>query len=254
MQFLVELKARNELLFYFGLFNLILSVLFLVLSQVSTIEVAGTNAWHKPFKFTLSIGTYSWTIAWFMSYLPPTSFVTTVSWLIIVMLGFEILYIGIQAGRGQMSHYNLSTPFYSGLYMAMALAATVVAFITLILAVRFFTTPLPNLPDYYVWSIRLGLLLFFIFSMEGFVMGSRLSHTIGANAGGRTLPILNWSREYGDPRVAHFIGMHALQVLPLTAYYLLKDTKLVIGLSSVYSLLALFVLVQALNGKPFIKA
>ncbi len=254
MQFLIELKSRNELLFYFGAFNLILAMLFLVLSQITTIEVSGTNAWYKPIKFAISIGTYSWTIAWLMHYLPQDSFVNTVSWLVIVMLGFEIIYIGIQAGRGQLSHFNLSTPIYAALYSAMALAATVVAFITLILAVRFFTTPLPQLPEYYLWAIRLGLLLFFVFSMEGFVMGSRLSHTIGANSGGKTIPFLNWSKEYGDPRVAHFIGMHALQVLPFTAYYLLKDTKLVIGLSTIYSFIALYVLVQALDGKPFVKA
>ena len=254
MQFLLELKTRNELLFYFGAANLAMTVLFLVLSQITSIEVAGTNVWFKPIKFAVSIGTYSWTIAWFIHYLPQGSFVSTVSWLIVIMLGFEIAYIGIQAGRGQMSHFNLSNPVYTALYAAMAMAATVVSFITLILAVRFFTTPLPHLPDYYLWAIRLGLLLFFVFSMEGFVMGSRLTHTIGANSGGQTIPFLNWSRQYGDPRVAHFIGMHALQVLPITAYYILKDTKLVIGLSTVYSLIALYVLVQSLNGKPFLKA
>ncbi len=254
MQLLLELKAKNELLFYFGIFNFLLTGIFIALSQFTSIEVAGTNAWYKPIKFAISIGTYSWTIAWLMRYLPGESFSMTVSWIIIIMLGFEILYIGLQAGRGQLSHYNLSTPFYSGLYALMAMAATVVSFITLILAVRFFQTPLPDLPIYYLWSIRIGLLLFFIFSMEGFVMGSNLSHTIGADHGGKVIPFLNWSRQYGDPRVAHFFGMHALQVLPLASYYLLKNTKLTLGLAVIYTLIAVYVLVQALYGKPFIKA
>ena len=207
MEIIGTLKSKNELLFIFGLVNFILAGLFALLSQVTSIEVSGTNAWFKPIKFALSIGIFSWTIALFMNYLPQDKGTQIMSWLIVIMLGFEILYIGFQAGRGQLSHYNLSTPIYGGLYASMAFAASVVSFITLVLAIRFFQTPLPDLPDYYVWSNRLGLLLFFIFSLEGFVMGTNLSHTIGASSGGKVIPFLNWSREYGDPRVAHFIGM-----------------------------------------------
>ena len=254
MGFISTLKSKNELLFIFGLVNFALAGLFVLLSQVSSIEVSDTNAWFKPIKFALSIGLFSWTIAWFMSYLPQDKGLQIISWLIVLMLGFEILYIGFQAGRGQLSHYNLSTPIYGGLHTLMAFAATVVSFITLFLAIRFFQTPLPELADYYVWSIRIGLLLFFIFSLEGFVMGANLSHTIGASSGGKVIPFLNWSREYGDPRVAHFSGMHALQVLPIASHYVLKDIRLTFGLAIIYTLMAVYVLLQALYGQPFLKS
>jgi hypothetical protein len=135
----------------------------------------------------------------------------------------------------------------------MALAASLVTLYTAYVGFLFFVNDFPNLPNYYVWAIRLGIVIFVIFSFEGFVMGSKLTHTIGGPDGGEGIPLLNWSKRFGDPRVAHFIGMHALQVLPLLSFYLLKNLKATIVLSVLYGLLALFTLIQALNGKPLVK-
>jgi len=162
-------------------------------------------------------------------------------------------YIPIQAGRGQLSHFNISSPLYSALYVCMGLAASLVTIYTAYIGTLFFTNTFPDLPSYYLWSIRFGIIIFVIFSFEGVLMGSRMTHTIGGADGEQGLSILNWSTKYGDPRIAHFIGMHALQVLPLLSFYLLKNTKATILLSAIYLLLAVYTLVQALQGKPFFK-
>jgi hypothetical protein len=47
--------------------------------------------------------------------------------------------------------------------------------------------------------------------------------------------------------------MHALQVLPVLSFYLIKNTKGTIALAVLYGLLALVTLVQALQGKPFLQ-
>ena len=171
--------------------------------------------------------------------------------MVIILLGFEIVYIAIQAKRKQLSHFNQSAPFYIFMYSLMGFAATVVTFYTAYVGLLFCFTRFPNLPDYYIWSIRFGILIFVVFAFEGFVMGSRLTHTIGGEMGGEGIPILNWSTKFGDPRVAHFIGMHALQVLPLLSYFILKNTFLVFVLAILYFALSVFTLRQALRGKPF---
>jgi NO-binding membrane sensor protein with MHYT domain len=84
-------------------------------------------------------------------------------------------------------------------------------------------------------------------------MGSKLNHSVGALNDNSNLFIIGWSKTVGDLRVSHFIGMHALQVLPILSYYVLKNTKLTFGLSIIYGMLAIMTLIQALKGRPFIK-
>lgn len=254
MEFWTSLKDRNEILFWFGLANLIAAVFLIVISWVKPIEFAGTNAWHKPLKFAISTAILSWSMGWYTGYLDVKSDVVVFNWIIVFTLAFEVVYITFQASKGQASHYNLTTPLFSALYSLMAIAATVATLAVAYIGWKFFSNPFPQLPDYYLWSIRLGIVLFVIFSFEGFVMGSKLSHTVGGPDGTQGLPFLNWSRVFGDLRIAHFIGMHALQILPLLAWYLLKDTKLTVGVFILYTALAVAVLVQALQAKPLINS
>lgn len=250
--FLETLRFRNELLFWFGWLCLLAAFVFFILSKLFPQHVLGINAWYKPLKFALSTLFYSWAMAWFISYLP--SFNAPVfSWSVVVLLGFEVAYIALQAGRGQLSHYNVSTPVYSALFSAMALAATLVTLYTAYVAVLFFTNDFATLPNHYVWAIRLGLIIFVIFSFEGFAMGSRMAHTVGMDDGGKGIPFLNWSLSHGDLRIAHFIGMHALQVLPILSYYVLKNTMATVFAGLLYGLLAVLVLAQALNGNSIFK-
>lgn len=247
-QFFQQLKFRNETMFYFGLACLALSVIFLILAKTSTTQVYGVSAWYKPFKFAFSTLTFAWAMGWYCYYLPNFN-VKLFNWSIILLLGFEIVYIAIQAGRGQLSHYNLSTPVYAALYSMMAIAASAATVYTAYVGYQFFSNSFPALPTYYLWAIRLSILIFVVFSFEGFAMGSRLNHSVGALNDNSNLFILGWSKTVGDLRVAHFIGMHALQVLPVLSFYVLKNTKLTICMAIIYGLLALSTLIQALKGK-----
>ena len=249
--FIKELKVRNDALFYFGLFCLLLSVICIALTKTTATQIHGVNAWFKPFKFAVSLGLYSCTMAWYCHYLSDFN-TTPFNWTVIVLFGLELLYIIFQASKGQLSHYNTSTPTYSLLYSLMGLVAAVVTLYTAYIGLLFFTQSFRNLPSYYVWSIRLGILIFVVFSFEGGLMGSRMNHSVGAINDNSNMWLIGWSKTVGDLRVSHFIGMHALQLLPLLSFYIFKNTKATIVVSILYGLLAVSTLVQALNGKPLI--
>ena len=250
MSWLERLCARNEILFWFGLANLALALLFFVLSRIDTTQVMGVNAWYKPLKFALSLGIFAWTMGWYLGDLGPGNQVAWYPWVIVLSLGFEILYIAWQAGRGEMSHFNLSSPLYVALYRLMAGAATVATLATALVGMKFWTEPLPHLPPAYLWAIRLGIVLFVVFSFQGFLMGARLRHSVGGPDGGPGLPFLNWSLRYGDLRIAHFVGMHALQVLPVLAHVALREVRSILLVSVLYGLLAVALLGLAWRGKP----
>jgi hypothetical protein len=251
LNFLQELQFRNPELYWFGLFNFLIAAALVILMPFIQIKVLGIHAFIKPIKFALSIAIYSWTMAWYMFYLKDTN-INWMNWSIIVLLGFEIFYIVFQAAKGQLSHFNLSTPIYSVFYSFMAMAASGVTLITAYVGFLFLKQDNSNLPEYYQIAIHCGIWIFVIFSFQGFAMGSKLTHTIGAIDGGKGIPFLNWSINAGDLRIAHFIGMHALQMIPILAYYLFKNSTITIITSVIYTLIAFVTWYMAIKAKsPF---
>ena len=77
-----------------------------------------------------------------------------------------------------------------------------------------------------------------------------LKHTVGANDGSQGLPVLNWSKQYGDLRVAHFMGIHALQILPLMGFYIAKSKNQLFLYAGLYFIFASALFIQAVKGIP----
>ena len=250
-----ELYLRNPIMFGFGLVSLICALVCLVLVFFHDQYVLGINAWIKPTKFYISTTFFVWSMAWYIHYLPPQYAATlrAFNWTVVLVLSFELIYISWSAAIGELSHFNVSTAFKSSMFSLMGIAISLMTLFTAYIGILFFKEPLPNLDPSFVWAIRLGILLFVVFAFQGAMMGSQLAHTVGGPDGGPGLKFFNWSIKHGDLRIAHFVGMHALQVLPITAYFLLKDVKLVLAFGTAYALLALFVLLTALRGLPLIR-
>lgn len=218
--FLAELRRRDRVLFVFGALHFALLLAMAVASAFDDRTVMGVNAWVKPMKFAGSIGLYLWTVAWLVGELPGPRWGRAVArGAIALAMAAEMALIGMQAARGTTSHYNFATPFDAAVFNWMGLMI-VVNTLAATLLFALFCRPLPGLSLAYAWGIRLGLLVFVIGSLEAVTMIVHRAHTVGLPDGGPGLPIVNWSTRGGDLRIAHLLGLHALQAFPLVGFLL----------------------------------
>ncbi len=249
MQFLETLRHRNEVLFYFGSISFLMALGCFFLVYLYPIKLQGASAWYKPFKFWISSGLLAYTMGWYLHYLGQGPNIKWYSWGLVFLLLVEDIYISFQASKGTLSHFNKTTHFHEFMFGVMGLCAVAIALWTAYFGLLFFTQSLPQLEPAYLWGIRLGIIVFVVFALEGLVMGARLAHTVGAADGAEGLPIVGWSRKHGDLRIAHFLGMHALQIIPLVSFYLLKDVKWAISFGIIYLLITTFTFWWAMQGK-----
>jgi hypothetical protein len=191
----------------------------------------GAPLWAKPFKFSTSILIYAVTLSWLLGQLPRRRrlawWAGTVS---AVFLAVEMIIIGGAAAAGNTSHFNVSTPLAASLWSVMAVSIVIVWLAALLVALLLFRAPLGD-PARSL-AIRAGLIVALIGMGLAFLMTSPTgdqinsfqgiagAHTVGRPDGGPGLPVLGWSTEAGDLRVPHFVGMHALQLIPLAALLL----------------------------------
>lgn len=250
MNFINELRRRNKLLYWFGLFNIVAGVACIFLQFTDDAVLLGVNRWLKPMKFYFSVGIMTVTMNWLLYYLNNKKKVTQFSWMIVITMFFENGCIIMQAIRGTTSHFNITSSFNGMVFSIMGLLILTFTITCIFIAGSFFQQKQFNISPAYLWGIRLGLILFILFSSQGGIMVSLLKHTVGANDGSEGLPVLNWSKQYGDLRIAHFMGIHALQILPLTGYYVAKNKTQLFLYAGLYFICASALFIQAVKGIP----
>ncbi len=248
--FFTELHSRNPVLSWFGRLNILAAVICLILIQTDPLVVLGINAFIKPMKFFLSIAILRVDHGMITYYLDAKRRVYIYSWAIALIAAFETVVITWQAANGRRSHFNNDTLLYGVLFSLMGAAISTLVVWTGYITWLFFRQKEFSISNTYLWGIRLGLVLFVIFSFEGFVIVHNNAHTVGSTDGGPGVLLFNWSLKNGDLRVAHFFGMHSLQLLPLFGNYLASNPRQVKWLAAGYFILCFLLLVQATNGIP----
>jgi len=200
--------------------------------------ITGAPAWLKPAKFAISISIYCLTFVWLLRFVENRPrLVRLVANVTVVGFIVEMIAIITQATRGTTSHFNMTTPFNSFLWATMGAFILLVWTMNLVLAIALIVQEMPDRA--FAWSLRLGVLISALGMAAAFFMvaptpgqvaaiassrGPRIvgAHSVGVADGGPGLPIVGWSTVGGDLRVAHFFGLHGLQVLPFLGWVLTR--------------------------------
>ncbi|MEV0390885.1 hypothetical protein [Nonomuraea sp. NPDC050643] len=271
---------RHRPLVLFAALMAALSPVFLVLALADPRTLDGVPIWFKPMKFSISFALYSFTWAWLLSLrhragrLSRWLGTALVTALVTAALA-EVALIVFQAARGRHSHFNEATPLDGAIWIAMGVTIGVLMLANLTAAVLVLVERQADRVS--TWSVRFGLIVSTLGISSGALMVTGVprqtwaedfagAHSVGVADGGPGLPVVGWSTVGGDLRVPHFVGMHALQLLPLFALLLAAlstrlaalrpeapRTRLVIIAGLAYSGVFLLVLWQALRGQPLIR-
>jgi hypothetical protein len=229
-------------------------------------QFQGVDTWIKPLKFELSVAFYLLTLALF---LPLTSERFRASWLgryliwpVIVPIVLEVLYIAWRASRLEASHYNRDDWIGIALYTLMGIGAVMFTIAPGFLAYGLARRDAAPMPEVVRRSLVVGLALTCVFGLAtGAILSSSASgHYVGTVPDAhRTIPFLGWSLTIGDLRIAHFLGLHALQIIPTIGILLWLMTRqgkaglVALGtVSTVYAAVTMAALIAALQARPLL--
>jgi hypothetical protein len=258
-----------------GLLMLAALVVSIIGLAVDPRIITGAPAWLKPAKFAVSTAIYMLTLAWVFTFLPDWLRTRRViGWLTAVVLILEVAIIDAQAWRGVTSHFNVETTLDGALFSIMGTAIVIQTLSSIAVAVALWRQTFQDRA--LGWALSLGMTMTIIGASTGGLMtrptAAQLeqaratgriavagAHTVGAPDGGPGLPGTQWSVEHGDLRVAHFLGLHALQVLPVVALVLSRRrwadavrVRLVLTAAASHASLFAVLLWQALRGQALV--
>ena len=226
--------------------------------------ITGAPAWLKPAKFSISTAIFAFTMPWISGNIRVWPRVISIARRAIALaFAIEIAIIDAQAARGVASHFNEATPLDAALYATMAATIAILWISLAIVTLALFRQSFADAG--FGWSLRLGTAVTLVGASLGAVMtpptAAQLeqarstgaaptvgAHTVGAPDGGRGLPVTAWSANHGDLRIAHFFGLHGLQLIPLLAWRIRRRPWLAILCGASYAALVLILEWQALRG------
>jgi hypothetical protein len=234
-QILHDVRRWHRPLVLFAAVMAVVTVVALAGLVLDDRVLLGVPIWLKPLKFGISFVLYALTIAWMLTL---TERAPRLRWWLgtgIVAMGtMEMIAIVGQTVRGHPSHFNVSNEFDNTVWRTMGASIVLLWVLTAIIAVLLLRERGMNRVDRA--AVRLGLAVALIGMALAFLMvppteaqlaieahgdaAAQGAHSVGVPDGGPGMPLTGWSTTGGDLRIGHFIGMHALQALPLLALLL----------------------------------
>jgi hypothetical protein len=214
----------------------------------------GVSVWEKPAKFFFSLAVHLTTVAWAISLLEvDVGRSRGLRWAVGLMTGaavLELIYIVGRATRGEASHFNTATPIDAALYSIMGVGALTLTFTAAYVGYRVWRN---RAGDIWREAAGFGLMLGAVLgTVTAGYLSSQTGHAVGGALGDASgLPFFHWSTTGGDLRVAHFVGLHAMQVVPLAA--LSGRRAVVYGVAATVVVLTGLTFWQALIGVPLLR-
>lgn len=237
-----------------------------------------SSVWSKPLKFQLALAVHAATLAWALPCLAPTLRRVAMPPVLLALWSgvalYEAFYITLQGARGVASHFNRATPWESVAASLMAAGAGVLVSVTFwVGAVALWqvvrggdsvgereASPSGRggsgqasfarllQPDFPLAPLAIGL---------GFTLGAVLAAWSGSAMGAARgywpqplqepvfwMPLTGWVLSQTDLRLAHFIGLHQMQLLPVLAAaaawagWRPGATRFALGIASVAAVIA----------------
>lgn len=261
---------KKQPLFWNGIIMTVITVAILPLLFLDTRTLLGANVWIKPLKFTLSVGLYSMTTVWVMvKFLKGWKFNGKIQMALTITSFIEIVLITLQASRGEMSHFNITTVWNQIIFSIMGVSISIFWVLHLWMGYNIFKKESisRSIKESLVWGMVIagfGMVIgFFMTSprpdqleaMKQGIFVASGSHQFGSGDPGAGILFFGWSTKLGDMRVPHFFGMHVMQVFVFLAAYLMNKQDSILNqtlvriLGVLFLLINLFMVLQTLNGE-----
>ncbi|RMI31967.1 hypothetical protein EBN03_16830 [Nocardia stercoris] len=243
----------------------------------------GESVWLKPLKFGIAMALYCGTLAWLVSF--PHRGQRLTWWMGTVFAATSVVDVGfivVQAARGTFSHFNTQHDAVNTIGQWVFMTGVPGLFLAnLVIAVTLSWQRVTDRPT--SLAIRAGLGIAVFGMALGYTMGfsgeqqttDAYGHPVRLGAGHTFIsgqpavrdgldgmPVTHWSTAGGDMRIAHFAGLHGIQLLIVAAIVLARlapsvpwlrpertRTRLIGVLALAYTGLVALLLWQALRGQ-----
>jgi hypothetical protein len=177
---------------------------------------SGPVSWRKPIVFGLSGGITTLSLAWVVGLLPSSPARRVQTRLYAIAMALEVALITMQRWRGVGSHFNIATAFDAAIFNAMGIlivtaSVPIVLWTIAIWRSRTVRADLRVAAGAGLAILVGGLLIGLFISVRGNFVAPGTPPSIVGRGGMAKLP--------------HSIALHALQVLPLLAFWLASSAR-----------------------------
>jgi hypothetical protein len=190
-------------------------------------------------------------MGWYLYYLNNTLQRNVLIWGFLITTFIQTSLILLQSYRGESSFYNNNTPF-DKLVVGFQTVNNIVFFLLMLATTYLFYFQKKNaVSQHFTWGIRMGMIIFLVGIFLGvFIL---IQNYYASSVNNVFLENVGISKQkHGNFNIPFFLGIHALQIIPLLSYYFFQNKRQVINFTLLYFILmVVFFLMAVLNLKIF---